>query len=186
MFLSRRLSEVGRRIGLVSEERYAAVQAKYAAAAAERKRLEETILPPTEELNALLRERGTAEVVSGVSLADLLRRPQLTYEDLTSLDPDSPTLSRAIRESVEIDLKYEGYIRRQLRQVEEFRRMEERPLPAELDYDAVPGLRTEARQKLSLIRPASFGQASRISGVSPADMAALMIHMSGGGKRHER
>ena len=179
-----RLSAIGRRIGLVSKERFAAVEAKYAAAAAERQRLENTHIPPSEELNALLRDRGTAEAASGISLADLLRRPQLSYDDLALLDPDRPTLSRAIRESVEINLKYEGYIRRQLRQVEEFRRMEEKALPPDLDYETVPGLRTEARQKLAQVRPASFGQASRISGVSPADMAALMIHMSAGGARH--
>ncbi len=180
-----RLSAIGRRIGLVSEEQFAAVEAKYAAAAAERQRLENTHIPPTEALNALLRDRGTAETVSGVSLADLLRRPQLTYEDLAPLDPGRPELSRAVRESVEINLKYEGYIRRQLRQVEEFRQMEDKALPPDLDYETVPGLRTEARQKLARVRPASFGQASRISGVSPADMAALMIHVSAGGPRHE-
>ena len=180
-----RLSAIGRRIGLVSEEQFAAVEAKYAAAAAERQRLENTHIPPTETLKALLRDRGTAETVSGVSLADLLRRPQLTYEDLAPLDPGRPELSRAVRESVEINLKYEGYIRRQLRQVEEFRQMEDKALPPDLDYETVPGLRTEARQKLARVRPASFGQASRISGVSPADMAALMIHVSAGGPRHE-
>ena len=102
-------------------------------------RLENTHIPPSEELNALLRDRGTAEAASGISLADLLRRPQLSYDDLALLDPDRPTLSRAIRESVEINLKYEGYIRRQLRQVEEFRRMEEKALPPDLDYETVDG-----------------------------------------------
>ncbi|MBQ7736969.1 MAG: tRNA uridine-5-carboxymethylaminomethyl(34) synthesis enzyme MnmG [Oscillospiraceae bacterium] len=170
-----RLSAIGYRVGLLSEERFAAVKARYAAVAAERKRLETTFLPPTEELNALLRSCGTAEVVSGVSLADLLRRPQISYQDLGSLDAERPTLPRAVWEEVSITLKYEGYISRQLRQVEEFRRMEDRTLPEDLDYDAVPGLRTEARQKLKTIRPGNFGQASRISGVSPADMAALMI-----------
>ena len=172
----RRLTAIGRRIGLVSEEQYAAVEAKYAAVAAERQRLENTHIPPTEALNALLREKGTAEAEAGVSLADLLRRPQLTYEDLALLDPGRPELSRAVREAAEIELKYEGYIRRQLRQVEEFARMEERRIPADLDYDAVAGLRLEAREKLKKIRPASFGQASRISGVSPADISVLMIY----------
>ena len=170
-----RLSGIGRRVGLLSEERYQAVQRKYAAVAAERKRLEDTFIPPTDELNAVLRARGTAEVVSGVSLADLLRRPQVSYEDLAPMDPSRPALPRAVWEEVSITVKYEGYIARQLRQVEEFRRMEERSLPGDMDYETVPGLRTEARQKLAAIRPVSFGQASRISGVSPADMAALMI-----------
>ena len=170
-----RLSGIGRRVGLLSEERYQAVQRKYAAVAAERKRLEDTFIPPSDELNAVLRARGTAEVVSGVSLADLLRRPQVSYEDLAPMDPSRPALPRAVWEEVSITVKYEGYIARQLRQVEEFRRMEERSLPGDMDYETVPGLRTEARQKLAAIRPVSFGQASRISGVSPADMAALMI-----------
>ncbi len=172
-----RLTAIGHRIGLVSDERLAAVEAKYAAVAAERERLERTFLPPSEELNAILRACGTAETVSGMSLADLIRRPQVSYDALAPLDSDRPVLSRAIREQVSITLKYEGYIARQLRQVEEFQKMENRRLPEDLDYSAVAGLRTEAREKLSAIRPASFGQASRISGVSPADMAALMIHM---------
>lgn len=170
-----RLSHIGRRVGLLSEARYAAVEAKYAAVAAERKRLETTWLPPTPELNALLRNKGTAEAVSGVSLADLLRRPQLQYTDLAGLDAERPTLPRAVWEEVSINLKYEGYIRRQLKQVEEFRRMEDRTLPEDLDYARVPCLRTEAQEKLNSIRPANFGQASRISGVSPADIAALML-----------
>jgi len=172
-----RLSHIGRRIGLISEERYAAVEEKYAAVEAERRRLENTHLPPSEALNALLRSKGTAEVISGVSVADMLRRPQIDYEDLAPLDPGRPSLPRAVWEEVSITLKYEGYINRQLRQVEEFRRMEDRRLPEGIDYEAVIGLRTEARQKLSAIRPTNFGQASRISGVSPADMAALMIYV---------
>ncbi len=170
-----RLSHIGRRVGLLSEARYAAVQEKYASVDAERRRLENTHVSPTPELNAILRAKGTAEVTSGVSLADLLRRPQVEYDDLAPVDPLRPALPRAVWEEVSITIKYEGYIARQLRQVEDFRRMEERRLPEDMDYDAVPGLRTEARQKLSLIRPGNFGQASRISGVSPADMAALMI-----------
>ena len=170
-----RLTHTGHRIGLVSDERLAAVQEKYAAVAKERARLEHTHLAPGEAINALLREKGTAEIVSGASLANLLRRPQIEYADLLPFDPDRPALPRAIGEEVSIALKYEGYIRRQLKQVEDFRRMEERPLPEDIDYAAVPGLRTEARQKLAAIRPVSFGQASRISGVSPADITALMI-----------
>ena len=173
-----RLCAIGREIGLVSEERYQAVQEKYAAVEREIARLEAAHLPPSEELNALLAARDTAPVTAGVSLADLVRRPQLSYEDLAPFDPARPALSRAIRQQVEIRLKYEGYIKRQLRQVEEFRRMEDRPLPADLDYGAIPGLRLEAREKLQKIRPASFGQAGRISGVSPADLSVLMIYMS--------
>ena len=170
-----RLSSIGYRVGLLSKERYDAVLARYEAVAAERKRLENTHIPPSETLNAVLRAKGTAEVTSGVSLADLLRRPQVEYADLAPVDPERSALPRMVWEEVSITVKYEGYIARQLRQVEEFRRMEDRRLPEDMDYDAVPGLRTEARQKLSAMRPDNFGQASRISGVSPADMAALMI-----------
>ena len=171
-----RLSPIGHRIGLISDERLAAVRAKYACVEKERGRLERVFIPPSEELNHLLEEKNTAPVSSGVSLADLLRRPQLSYTDLAPFDPGRPDLPRAVWEEVSITVKYEGYIRRQLKQVDEFRRMESRRLPPDIDYDRVPGLRTEARQKLSSIRPENFGQASRISGVSPADMAALMIY----------
>ncbi len=171
-----RLSPIGHRIGLVSDERFEAVKAKYASVETERRRLERTYVPPTDALNQMLKERNTSLVRSGVSLADLLRRPQLSYMDLAPFDPSRPELPRAVWEEVSITVKYEGYIQRQLRQVEEFRRMENRKLPADIDYASVPGLRIEARQKLAAICPENFGQASRISGVSPADMAALMIY----------
>ena len=172
-----RLSAVGRELGLVSEERFRAVREKYQAVERELVRLERTLLGPSAELNAMLASRDSAPVSSGASLADLLRRPQLSYEDLAPFDRERPDLPSAVRQQVEIRLKYEGYIRRQLRQVEEARRMEERELPADLDYTAIPGLRLEAREKLQKIRPASFGQAGRISGVSPADLSVLMIYM---------
>ena len=171
-----RLCPIGHRIGLVSEERLAAVKAKYAAVAAEIDRLEHTHLTPTDALNALLTERGTAPVSAGVSLAELVRRPQLDYAALAPFDPERPPLSRAIGQQVELRLKYEGYIRRQLKQVEEFSRLEQRRIPRNFDYDRVTGLRLEAREKLKKIRPESFGQASRISGVSPADLAVLMVY----------
>ena len=174
-----RLMGIGRRIGLVSEERYAKTVEKYRAVERERQRLEKTHLPPTEELNALLSALGTAPLVSGASLADLLRRPQVGYADLAPFDTARPELPHAVWEQAEITIKYEGYIRRALKQVEDFRRMESRKLPSELDYLSIPGLRMEARQKLQDIRPENFGQAGRISGVSPADLAALMIWMEG-------
>ena len=173
-----RLCAIGRELGLVSEERYQAVREKYAAVEREMARLESTHLAPSEALNEMLAAKGTAPVSSGCSLADLLRRPQVGDADLAPFDPERPALSRAIREQVEIRLKYAGYIKRQLRQVEDFSRMEERRLPADLDYAAIPGLRLEAREKLQKIRPASFGQAGRISGVSPADLSVLMVYMS--------
>ena len=172
-----RLSAIGLRIGLISPERHQAVLDKYAAVDGELRRLEKRHVPPSPELNALLREKGTAETEVGASLADLLRRPQLSYEDLAPFDPERPPLPRPVGKQVEIRLKYEGYIKRQLRQVEEFQRLEEKPLPADLDYDAIPGLRLEAREKLRELRPENFGRAGRISGVSPADLSVLMIWM---------
>lgn len=154
----RRLCPVGHAIGLISGERYQRVVDKYAAVDREIKRLEHT---------------GTAEG----RLCDLLRRPENTYESLAGADPDRQPLSTAVTEAVEIAVKYQGYIDRQLRQVAEQRKMESRPLPPDLDYLSLRGLRTEARQKLDKIRPLNLGQASRISGVSPADIAALMIHL---------
>ncbi|MBE6968678.1 MAG: tRNA uridine-5-carboxymethylaminomethyl(34) synthesis enzyme MnmG [Ruminococcaceae bacterium] len=174
-----RLCAIGHRIGLVSDERLARMQEKYAAVEREQRRLEKTHVPPSEELNALLERCGTTTVVSGLSLADLLRRPQVGYVDLTPFDRERPELPHAVWEQAELRIKYEGYIRRQLRQIEDFKRMESRPLDADIDYEAIPGIRTEAKQKLMAIRPASFGQASRISGVSPADLAALMVWMEG-------
>ena len=172
-----RLSAIGHRIGLVSDERFAAVQEKYRLVDAECARLEKTHLAPSDALAAMLTARGTAPTSSGVSLADLLRRPQITYADLAPFDPARPELPRVVTEQAEIRLKYAGYIQRQLRQVAEFTRLEERLLPPDLDYRQVSCLRLEARQKLHDIRPASLGQASRISGVSPADIATLMVYL---------
>ncbi len=171
----RRLAHMGHALGLVSDERMAAVEAKYAAVQQEIDRLEQTHVAPTPELCDLMTRLGTTPPKSGVSLADLIRRPQVTYGDLAPFDPNRPSLSRAIVDEVGICLQYEGYIKRQMKQVEEFTRMEQRKLPRDLDYETVTGLRLEARQKLNDIRPENFGQASRISGVSPADIAALMV-----------
>ncbi|MCC8048734.1 MAG: tRNA uridine-5-carboxymethylaminomethyl(34) synthesis enzyme MnmG [Oscillospiraceae bacterium] len=176
----KRLAAIGCRVGLVPEERLREVERKYAQVEAEISRLEHTGLAPSEELNAVLTERGTAPVTDGATLAELIRRPQIGYADLAPFDPERPELPRQVREQVEIELKYAGYIRRQLRQVEEFSRMEERRLPEDIDYSAITGLRLEARQKLSRVRPVSLGQAGRISGVSPADLAALMVWLSMG------
>ena len=170
-----RLAAIGHRIGLVSDTRLRAVEEKYEAVAREVKRLEHTGAAGTSALNALLAEKGTAAVDSGCRLIDLLRRPQLTYDDLTPFDPGRPELPQAVREQVEISVKYEGYIQRQLRQTAEFEKLERRVLPEDMDYSAIQGLRLEAREKLSDVRPLNLGQAGRISGVSPADVAALMI-----------
>ena len=177
-----RMTEKGFRIGLVSGERLAAVREKYARVDAEIARLEKTHLPPSDALTDFLTQRGTAAPASGVSLADLIRRPQVDYASLAPFDPGRPALDRAVWHQAEISLKYEGYIARQEKQAAEFRRLENRLLPADIDYLSIPTLRIEARQKLDKIRPESFGQAGRISGVSPADMTALMVWLEKEGK----
>ncbi len=175
-----RLSHIGLRLGLVSEERYFAVKEKYALVDKELARLESTYLPPSAELNALLEERHTAPIASGSSLADLIRRPQIDYGCLAPFDKARPALPPAVVGEAEISLRYEGYIKRQLRQVEEFSRMEAKPIPADIDYEKIGCLRREAREKLEQIRPENFGRASRISGVSPADISVLMVWLEGG------
>ena len=172
-----RMSRIGYEIGLVSEGRYRQVQEKYEAVAREQKRLSHVGVAPTEALNAMLRERGEPEARNSLRLADLLKRPRVSYGDLAEFDTNRPDLSPEITGQVEIFIKYEGYIARQERQLSEMRRLEGRGLPADLDYEALSGLRLEARQKLAAIRPLNLGQASRISGVSPADVAALMIYL---------
>ncbi len=175
-----RLCAAGHWIGLVSDERLARVEAKYEAVRREIRRLSSHGIPPSEELNAFLIERGTTPVSDGAPLVALLRRPQVRYEDLRRFDPDFPSLPPETAEQVEISVKYEGYIQRQLQEVEELRRMERRALPPETDYAAIQGLRLEAREKLNRLRPMNLGQAARISGVSPADVAALMIWLEQG------
>lgn len=172
-----RLSAYGLRIGLVSPQRHQDVLDKYAAVEDELKRLESTHVPPTVELNKALTERNTHPISTGFSLANLLRRPQMDYASLAPFDPDRPDLAHDIINEVEIRLKYDGYIQRQMTQIEEFSRMENCPLPEDVDYTSIRGLRLEAAEKLQKIRPRSFGQASRISGVSPADISVLMIWM---------
>ena len=173
----RRLVPVGYELGLVSREVYEAVQAKYAAVEREQRRLEHAGAAPGAALSALLAAHGQPEAPNGVRLADLLRRPGVTYEELAPLDPERPELTAEQRQAVEIAVKYDGYIQRQLRQVEEMRRLEDYPMPKDMDYRAITGLRLEARQKLEEIRPLNLGQASRVSGVSPADVAVLMVYL---------
>ena len=172
-----RLSAVGYELGLVSREDYERVQAKYAAVAAELERLEHCGAAPTPALSELLERLGEPPARRAQTLSELLRRPRISYEDLKPFDPNRPELDRAVTEQVEIRLKYQGYIDRQLRQVEQARKMEGHLLPPDFDYDAVHGLRLEAREKLKAIQPRNLGQASRISGVSPADVAALMVFL---------
>lgn len=170
-----RLMPLGHRVGLISDEQLKKCTDKYAAVEAEIKRLNETNVSPS-EANPLLEKYGSTPLSTGTKLAELLRRPELTYDALAEIDPERPDYSYDIREQTEIQVKYEGYIKRQLEDVQRFLKTEQRLIPNDIDYNAVPSLRTEARQKLSAIRPLNFGQASRISGVSPADMTALMIY----------
>ena len=170
-----RLTAIGAAVGLVPPDRLQQVEAKYASVQKEIRRLESTGVPASDELNAMLAERDSAPVANSARLADLLRRPQVCYEDLAPFDPDRPELPKGIADEVQIQLKYAGYLERQKKQVEEFKKEESRLLPPDLDYEAIAGLRLEARQKLSQIRPVSIGQAGRISGVSPADIAVLLI-----------
>lgn len=173
----RRLTPLGYEIGLISRERYEKFLKKTELIAEERRRVEKAVIAPSEKLNALLVSRETSPIVSGVRLSELIKRPQLGYELLTEFDKDRPDLPYEIFEQVEIDIKYEGYIKRQQAQVDEMHRLEVRTLPQNIDYNAITGLRLEAREKLTKIRPKSVGQASRISGVSPADISVLLIYL---------
>ncbi len=170
-----RLTHLGAKVGLVPPERLRQVEEKYEAVAREIRRLESCGVPGSPELNEMLAKRESTPVENSARLADLLRRPQVTYEDIAPFDPDRPELPEAVRQEVEIQVKYAGYLARQEKQVAEFKKEESRMLPKDLDYSAIAGLRLEARDKLAQIRPVSIGQAGRISGVSPADIAVLLI-----------
>ena len=170
-----RLTAIGAAVGLVPQERLRQVEEKYGAVRREISRLEGSGVAASHGLNAMLASRETAPVENSARLLDLLRRPQVSYEDLAPFDPDRPALPRSVTEEVEIQVKYAGYLARQEKQVAEFKKEEARLLPADIDYNIIGGLRLEARQKLSEIRPMSIGQAGRISGVSPADIAVLLI-----------
>lgn len=173
-----RLTPIGRELGLISDARWVKFRKKQAQKAEEMKRAQKTVLPPSQALNDILVSRETSPVSTGVRLSELLRRPQISYADLRPVDPARPDYPREIFESVETALKYEGYIRRQLQDIEEMRRLEKRLLPPDVDYDGIAGLRLEAREKLNRVRPENIGQAGRISGVSPADISVLLIWLS--------
>ena len=170
-----RLTALGAQVGLVPPERLQEVEEKYEAVRREMNRLESNGVPASEALNTMLEERGSTPVANSARLADLLRRPQVTYADIAPFDSDRPPLPSAVTDEVEIQIKYAGYLARQEKQVQEFKKEESRRLPEGIDYNAIGGLRLEARQKLSEIRPMSIGQAGRISGVSPSDIAVLLI-----------
>ena len=176
-----RLTERGYRLGLISETRYRKLLKKIEEIETERKRAENTVFAPNEALNAMLVSRETSPLTTGCRLSELVKRPQLSYADLAPFDPGRPDLPYEIFEQVEISLKYEGYINRQNAQIAEARRLEEKELPETLDYKDVKNLRLEAREKLARIRPQNIGQASRISGVSPADISVLLIYLKEAG-----
>ena len=184
-----RLTPLGRELGLISDRRWEKFQRKQEQKQAELKRVQKTTLPPSQELNDILVSRGTSPLTTGAKLADLLKRPQITYEDLEPVDKDRPQYSTAITaifEAVEIELKYEGYIKRQRADIEEARRLERKRLPQDVDYSAIQGLRLEAGEKLNKVKPENIGQAGRISGVSPADISVLLIWLASKEREGER
>lgn len=172
-----RLTELGYRIGLISEERYQNFRRKYEMIEKEIERIKNTFVGNSEKVQALLDQYNSTRLVSGICLAELIRRPELNYDVLECVDEDRPVLPKEVREEVNINLKYEGYIRRQQKQVEQFHKLEKKKIPPELDYQEVKSLRLEAIQKLSDIRPESVGQAARISGVSPSDISVLTVYL---------
>ena len=173
-----RLMPIGHKLGLISEETYSAYLKREEQKNAEIERLNTVFLAPGEEINALLESAGTAPLTTGIRMSELIKRPQVSYDMLAPFDKERPPLSRSVREKVEVEIKYEGYIARQRAQVNEMLRLEGKKIPENIDYNDVYGLRLEAREKLDKVRPADIGQASRISGVSPADVSVLLIYLS--------
>ena len=174
-----RLTEIGHAVGLIDDVRYREFLRKKELISREISRIEKTVIAPTESVNSFLRESGSTEISTGVKLAELLRRPELTYEALAVIDSSRPELPRGVRTTVAIQIKYEGYIKRELAEVERQRKLEEKLLPDDISYKDVLGLRLEAAEKLEKIRPVNIGQASRISGVNPADISVLLIYLTG-------
>ena len=172
-----RLTDIGYEVGLISEERYKKFKEKKENIEKEKERIYNKTIKPTEKVNKFLEEHNSSKINNGIKLAELLRRTELTYEDLKEIDEDRPELSEQVKEEVEIQIKYEGYIKLQNAQVEKAKKLENKLLPEDINYEAIGGIRLEARQKLSKLRPRSVGQASRISGVSPADISVILIYL---------
>ena len=172
-----RLTEIGHSVGLISDERYARFLDKKEKIEKEIERLKTTNIKPTEKVNEFLEKMGTSPIAGGVKLSELLKRTELTYKTLKEIDKNRPELDKQVQNEVEIMVKYEGYIEMQKKQVENFKKMEKKLLPEDINYEEIKGLRLEARQKLNKIKPYSVGQASRISGVSPADISVLLIFL---------
>lgn len=178
-----RLTPLGHKIGLISDERYAKYLKKQELKKEELKRLKNTVISPDDEVNKILVSRETSEITTGIRLIELMKRPQLGYDALKSIDKTRPELDPNIFEQVEIEIKYEGYIQKQLKQVEQMKKLEVKQLPNDFDYNEIEGLRLEAREKLNKIKPLNIGQASRISGVSPADISVLLIWLAQNNRR---
>ena len=168
---------MGHEIGLISDERYAAFLEKKSLIEKETERLRGIVFPPSEAVNAFLDSVGATRISTGIHASDMLKRPEVTYESLAVIDTERTKLPKDVCEQVEISIKYEGYIDRQIAQANKFKKMENKKLPEDIDYSKIGGLRIEARQKLEKLRPHSIGQASRISGVSPADIAVLVVYL---------
>ncbi|WP_167957623.1 tRNA uridine-5-carboxymethylaminomethyl(34) synthesis enzyme MnmG [Anaerosporobacter faecicola] len=173
-----RLSKIGHQVGLISDERYEGVVEKERLIQEEIARLEQTTIGASKEVQEMLESNGSTPLKTGTNLAELIRRPELSYESIASIDKDRKELARDVIQQVNINIKYEGYIKRQLKQVEQFKKLESKLIPEDIDYDDVHSLRLEAKQKLSLVKPHSVGQASRIAGVSPADLSVLLVYLS--------
>lgn len=173
-----RMTPYGRKLGLISDKRWESFLNKQSMKENELKRVKKAVLSPSDELNDILVSRGTSPVVTGVHISDLLKRPQVDYENLTPVDEGRPELPVEIFEAVETELKYEGYIKRQKADIKEMQRLEQKLLPEDINYSDIKGLRLEAVEKLDRVRPANIGQAGRISGVSPADISVLLIWLS--------
>jgi tRNA uridine 5-carboxymethylaminomethyl modification enzyme len=173
-----RLTEIGHRVGLIDDERYAAFLEKKAAIENEIKRLESTTVPPSERNNEILRSLSSSEITTGIKLSELLRRPELNYNAIAEIDVNRPELPSAVVRTAEIQVKYAGYIKRELSEVERVRKLEDKKIPEDIDYAKILGLKQESAEKLSKIRPMNIGQASRISGVNPADISVLLIYLN--------
>jgi tRNA uridine 5-carboxymethylaminomethyl modification enzyme len=173
-----RLTGIGHEVGLISDERFERLQLKQRLIDEETKRIKSVNIAPTEEINEYLESKGTERLTTGIKLSQLIKRPQLSYDGLAPFDKNRPQLPKEVREQAELNVKYEGYIAIQLEQVEKMRKLESRSLPQQIDYTQIRGLRLEAAEKLNKVKPLSVGQASRISGVNPADINVLMIWLS--------
>jgi tRNA uridine 5-carboxymethylaminomethyl modification enzyme len=178
-----RLTDIGHRVGLIGDGRYREFCERRRMTDEEIKRIEKTVIPPSEAVNEFLAREGSTKIKTGVKLAELLRRPELTYSALAEIDTGRPDLPKRVRASAEVGIKYEGYIKRELAEVERQKKLEDKRIPDGIDYKAIGGLRLEAVEKLDKIRPLNIGQASRISGVSPADVGVLLIYLQNGKKQ---